>query len=60
MDIWTVLWYSGGFDIGLYSAALLSALPFTALYAVSNVGFLILLNKPVGNKLKRIKIKYGV
>ena len=60
MDIWTVLWYSGGFDPGLYSAALLSALPFTALYAVSNVAFLFLLNKPVGNKLKRIKIKYGV
>lgn len=60
MDIWTVLWYSGGFDRSLYLAALLSALPFTALYAVSNVGFLLLLRKPVGNKLNRIKVKYGV
>ncbi len=60
MDIWTVLWYSGGFDWGLYSGALLSALPFTVLYAVSNIAFLLLLSKPVGNKLKRIKIKYGV
>lgn len=60
MDIWTVLWYSGGFDVNLYLAALLSALPFTALYAVSNVAFLLLLRKPVGNKLSRVKIKYGV
>lgn len=60
MDIWTVLWYSGGFDPGLYAAALVSALPFTALYAASNVIFLLFLGKPVGSKLKRIKIKYGV
>ena len=60
MDIWTVLWYAGGFDRGLYAAALLSALPFTALYAVSNVVFLLILRKPVGNKLNRVKIKYGV
>lgn len=60
MDIWTVLWYSGGFDVNLYLAALLSALPFTVLYAVSNVAFLLLLRKPVGNKLSRVKIKYSV
>lgn len=60
MDIWTVLWYSGGFELGLYGAALVSALPFTALYAVSNAVFLLLLSKPIGNKLGRIKIKYGV
>ena len=55
-----LLWYAGGFDRGLYAAALLSALPFTALYAVSNVVFLLILRKPVGNKLNRVKIKYGV
>ena len=60
MDIWTVLWYSGGFDPNLYLAALLSALPFTILYAVSNIAFLLLLRKPVGSKLGRVKIKYGV
>ena len=60
MDIWTVLWYAGGFDWGLYAAALLSALPITSLYAVSNVVFLLILRKPVGNKLNRVKIKYGV
>ncbi|MBQ3264481.1 MAG: ECF transporter S component [Ruminococcus sp.] len=60
MDVWTVLWYAGGFEWKLYLSAILSAVPFTALYAVSNVVFLLLLKKPVGNKLQRIKIKYGV
>ena len=60
MDIWTVLWYAGGFEWSLYAAALVSAIPFTALYAVSNVVFLLILRKPVGNKLNRVKIKYGV
>ncbi len=60
MDVWTVLWYSGGFDGTLYLTAIASALPFTALYALSNAGFLLLLRKPMGEKLGRIKVKYGV
>lgn len=60
MDIWTVLWYAEGFDWNLYAAALVSAVPFTLLYAASNVIFLLILQKPVGNKLSRVKIKYGV
>lgn len=60
MDVWTVLWYNDSFDWGLYLMALVSALPFMILYAVSNAAFLLLLRKPVGNKLSRIKIKYGV
>lgn len=60
MDVWTVLWYSGGFHIGLYLTAIVSALPYTALYAFSNAAFLLLLRKPFGEKLGRIKKKYGV
>ena len=60
MDIWTVLWYAGGFDLKLYTAAIVSAIPFTLLYSFSNVVFLLILQKPVGDKLNRIKIKYGV
>ena len=60
MDIWTVLWYNRGFDIKLYLAALVSAVPYTVSYAVSNVLFLYLLAKPFGEKLSRIKTKYGV
>ena len=60
MDIWTVLWYSGGFDPKLYAAAIVSAIPYTVLYMISNVGFLLILRKPMGEKLGRIKLKYGV
>lgn len=60
MDIWTVLWYNQGFDVKLYLAALVTAIPYTTSYAVSNVLFLYLLAKPFGEKLNRIKVKYGV
>lgn len=60
MDIWTVLWYNNDFDMGLYGAAIISALPHTAAYAVSNVLFLHIAAKPVGEKLERIRIKYGI
>ena len=60
MDVWTVMWYNDGFDVSLYLSAMLTALPHTALYAVSNVIFLLFLAKPFGEKLERIKIKYGV
>ncbi len=60
MDVWTVLWYNGGFDGGLFLSAVLSAMPFTAVYAVSNFVFLWFMAEPFGEKLERIKIKYGV
>lgn len=60
MDVWTVLWYSGGFNIKLYLAAIVSAAPVTLVYCVSNVIFLMLFAKPFGQKLERIKIKYGI
>lgn len=59
MDVWTVLWYNGGFNASLYTAAMLTALPHTLSYAISNVVFLNLLARPFGEKLDRIKIKYG-
>lgn len=40
--------------------AVFISLPFMAVYAVSNVIFLLLLAKPFGEKLERVKIKYGV
>ena len=60
MDVWTVLWVDGGFQGGMYRSVILAALPHTALYALSNVAFLWLLAKPIGEKLERIRIKYGV
>lgn len=60
MDVWTVLWYSAGFDIELYLLSLKAAIPHTILYAISNFIFLFVLAKPFGEKLERIKLKYGV
>lgn len=57
LDFWSVLWYSNGFELNLYLAALLSSLPYTIIYAVSNVIFLMLMYKPVGKKLKRAEIR---
>lgn len=60
MDVWTVLWYNNGFSLSLYLTALGTAIPYTIMYAVSNFLFLWWLAKPFGEKLERIKIKYGV
>lgn len=59
MDVWTVLWYNGSFSASLYAAALGTAIPYTIAYAVSNVIFLNLLARPFGEKLERVRIKYG-
>ena len=60
MDVWSVLWASGALHVEGYTAALITALPHTALYAASNVIFLAVFAKPIGDKLQRIKIKYGI
>lgn len=60
MDIWTVFSYDGGFSWQLYGAAVLTAVPHTCLYAVSNFLFLFWMAKPFGEKLQRIQIKYGI
>jgi len=60
MDIWTVLWYDNQFHMQLYLTAIVSALPYTIIYAFSNIIFLLWLTKPIGDKLLRIKKKYGI
>lgn len=60
MDIWTVLWYDGSFHTELYLTAVITALPHTVMYSVSNFIFLWFMAKPFGEKLERIKIKYGI
>ncbi len=60
MDVWTVLWASGSFEPAAYVAALATALPFTILYTVSNLIFLFILCKPIGEKLERVKKVYGL
>lgn len=60
MDIWSVMWYAGGINWSLYLASLITALPHTIMYLVSNLVFLWFLARPFGEKLERVKIKYGV
>ena len=60
MDVWSVLWYNSGFSWSLYLAAMATAIPYTLSYAVSNVIFLLFMGRPFGEKLERVKIKYGV
>ncbi len=60
LDIWTTVWTYGEFTLSAYLAAITTALPYTILYAVSNVIFLLLFAKPIGDKLHRIEVKYGL
>ena len=59
LDIVTTL-ESGGFSLERYLLFILSSLPIMAAYAVSNVIFIIVLEKPIGKRLKRLKTKYGL
>lgn len=60
MDVWSVIWYNGTFAFNLWLAAAGTALPFTAVYCASNLLFLNLMRKPIGEKLDRVKVKYGI
>ena len=60
LDVWTVVWYSEISGEGGVLTLLLASLPTMAIYAVSNVIFLMLLARPIGEKLERIKLKYGL
>lgn len=60
MDVWTTLWSDGYFNLSRFIGSVISAAPVTAVYAVSNVIFLLLALKPIGKKLDRVKTKYGL
>ena len=61
MDVWTALSAEGGaFSVSRWVAAMAASLPITAVYCVSNAVFLLVLRKPLGKRLERLKTKYGV
>ena len=60
MDIQTAMWYTNEFNLAVYATKIGTSLPFTIIYAVSNVIFLLVLAKPIGKKIERLKIKYGI
>lgn len=59
MDIYTTVWATGGWSWAFYLTAVASAAPYTVIYAVSNVIFLLALSKPLGGKLERVVMKYA-
>lgn len=60
MDVETVLVVDRSFNLSRYFAVFVTSLPYTLIYVVSNVVFLILLYKPLLKKLQRVKDKYNL
>lgn len=60
MDIWTTLWVDGNFNLARYLFFIISSLPIMLVYAISNVIFLLLLTRPIGRKITRLKEKFGI
>ena len=60
MDIWTVFWADGYFNIRRYLGFVVSSASFTLVYAVSNVIFLLVCAYPLGKVLERLKTKFGI
>lgn len=60
MDVWSTLNADGTFNIIRYFSFVVSSLQFMAIYAVSNVIFLLVLSKPIGKIFERVKVKYGM
>ena len=60
MDLWTVLNIDKEFNFSRYIIQLISSFPIMIIYSLSNIVFLILLQKPIGKKIKRAKKRYGI
>ena len=59
-DLWTTVSVTGALLPAAYLTFLAAGLPFTVIYAVSNVLFLIFLTRPILRKTDRLKNKYGL
>lgn len=60
MDVWTVFSADGVFTLPRFLGTLGASLPFTVLYAFTNVAFLWLLRKPANRILGRLQRRYGI
>lgn len=60
MDIWTVLDLTGTWTWKRYLMAISTAVPYIIAYMSSNVVFLMIALKPIGEKLNRIQVKHGI
>ena len=60
MDVMSALVLEEGFNLARYLSFVITSLPVSAVYAVSNIIFLLLLARPIGEKMDRLKTKYGI
>lgn len=60
MDVFTVLSADNTFSVERWAAAIAASLPIMLSYCISNVLFLLILRKPLGKRMERIRTKYGV
>ena len=60
MDTSSVFMYVGGVSWKTLLAMYVSGLPFNMMHGISTIVFLFFLAKPMGQKLERIKKKYGI
>ena len=60
MDSIPVLAFETSFNLTRYLAIVLTSLPTTLIYIVSNLIFMFLLSKTMFQILQRVKIKYGI
>ena len=60
MDIYTTISTESVFIVEKYLSYVLFSLPVMLEYIISNIVFMLVLEKPIGKKLLRIKTKYGI
>ncbi|MBQ6624859.1 MAG: ECF transporter S component [Clostridia bacterium] len=60
MDVYTVLWIDSSFVLSRYVAVVMTSIPVTITYVVSNIIFLLILAKPVGKQIERVMLKYNI
>ncbi len=60
MDIWTVVSADGLFEPDKYKAAVIASLPVMLIYIISDLFFLLVLNKPMKKRFIRIRRKYEI
>lgn len=60
LNIWSVISIDSTWNWSRYLTAFGTSAPITAVYMISNVVFLLLTIKPIGEKLNRMQIKHGI
>lgn len=60
MDVFSVIWQDGGFNLARFIAYAAGSAPFCAVYAFSNVVFLLILGPRIIRSIERVVLKYGL